>query len=782
MNENTKGLSSDSAKEKLLQFGLNKIPSANKGFLKKIAAWVLSPISLMLLASSILSYILGKLFDFYFISALYLINFAITQWEEHKANTAIASLQKLFTTQVLVNRDGQWQKLNTEFIVPDDIITLHAGNIVPADAIIITTSDATIDQSSLTGESEPIQAKQKTKIFSGTTIQTGELTAKVTATGGSTKFANTLALAEKVKRSSAMEQDILSISKLLGGISIFCVLLLTLILGFRAVSPSEIIITDLSIIIAGVPIALPTVMSLIISLGAGALAKKKVVIRRLSSLEDLANVNLLLSDKTGTLTHHHIEAGKVIPIDQYTEKDVMSLAILSTQENDTNPISVAIQEKAASFKIPYTKPDKIILGDSERKRTTAFGKWGDKDVIVSAGAPQIILKLSNTSLEKTALINQIIDDAGKRGYRTILIAYAENQLEEKDLIVVGVVLLGDKIREDAKTTIASLKDQGIITKMVTGDHLAIASEVGRTLGLEGPAVNRSKILENIKNPHILEQYGVFAEVYPEDKLALVQAMKQNYTVAVTGDGVNDIPAVNAANVGISVKNGVDALRMSADIVLLEDGIAVIKTALDEARKIFARLFFYSVYRISESFRVVITITILGIAYHQYPLEPVQLLLLALLNDIPIVSLAYDRVKVAQHPTKIKTNQRFLLSLLFGSVGVVNSILFFLIFTHYGARWDILKSAFFLKLTVSGHMLIYVAHTPERWWKFLPSRTVIIATLATQGIATILALTGTFIPKLSLGIVIFVWGWAFFWMQISELVKWARERIFEKSLF
>ena len=258
---------------------------------------------------------------------------------------------------------------------------------------------------------------------------------------------------------------------------------------------------------------------------------------------------------------------------------------------------------------------------------------------------------------------------------------------------------------------------------------------------------------------------------PEDKLKLIERAQKDFTVAMAGDGVNDLPAVRRADVGIAVAKAVDALKGTADIVLLAPGIGVMQTALVEARKIFFRLYNYSIYRISESFRLIVTALVFGLIIKGFPLTPVQIILLAFLNDIPIITLAFDRVKRTDRPADLKPRERFTLGTLFGLVGVANSVLlYFFMADVFHVPLAIIQTAFFLKLTVSGHMLIYVAHTKERWWRFLPARSVIAATTLTQVCATALALFGIFVAPISLGLVVFVWLWAFFWMQVSEGMK------------
>ena len=341
------------------------------------------------------------------------------------------------------------------------------------------------------------------------------------------------------------------------------------------------------------------------------------------------------------------------------------------------------------------------------------------------------------------------------------------------MILNGLLFFSDTLEPDAKQTIEFIRNSGIEIKMLTGDNQAIAKRVANALNLKGKIATQQTIEKNFSDlpEKEFDKIGVFAEILPSDKSDLVKLAHKNHIVAVTGDGVNDLPALKTADIGIAVKNAVDALKGAADLTLFTSGISVIKNALIESRKIFARLYTYSIYRISESFRVIITIALLGIIYNTYPLSPLQLILLALLNDIPIISLAFNRVKIARKPSSIKAKARLKLSLLFGTVGTINSFIFFIILNNIiHLNWESIQTLFFLKLTVSGHMLIYIAHTKERWWKFLPSKEVIIATTITQIIGTIFALLGIFMARVSWQWIIFVWIWAFFWSQISELMK------------
>jgi H+-transporting ATPase len=345
----------------------------------------------------------------------------------------------------------------------------------------------------------------------------------------------------------------------------------------------------------------------------------------------------------------------------------------------------------------------------------------------------------------------------------------------------GLISLSDRLRADVPDVLRFLREHGIAVKMLTGDTFEIASDVAKSLGFTGSLLRREVVDDTKQLASVFASAAGFAEMLPKDKLTVVLEAAKQHTVAVTGDGVNDVPAVKAADVGIAVKNAVDALRGTADIVLLSDGLGVIKDAIIEARQIFARLYHYSVFRIAESFRVIVTIAIIGLILGAYPLSPVQLILLALLNDIPVVSIAFDRVRIARAPAAINVRRRFLLSTILGITGVGNSLLMLALATAvWHLPWELIQTVFFLKLVVSGHLMIYLAHTDERWWRFLPSRSVILATLSTQLLATLFAVVGIFAAAISWQLALFVWLWAFVWMQVGEFAKYATQKFGQRQ--
>lgn len=778
------GLSTNEVREKIKKFGLNDVHEKKNSILKKILPPLYSPMSLMLLGAALLSYFAGKTFDVYFILFLYFTNYGLQKWQEFKADKAIELLKEKLSFNVLTLRDGAWIFVNAKELVPGDYVRLGLGTIIPTDGEVVVHNNLTINEAVLTGESMPVEKTKGSKVFSGSYVATGSLEVEVTATGKNTSFGKTIFSIEQSTQKSILEQDMLIVTRFLTMLSIFAAIILSIVLSFKGHSLEDLLTLDLSLIIAGIPIALPAVMTIILSIGAAGLTKKMVVVRRLSALQDLANVNLLLTDKTGTLTKNQIQIVKVISYQpEISTADVVEYSGYGTLNQVPDAINQAIIKKAKeegrSFEgisvlsfVPY---------DSIRKRTTVNISKESKQMLVSLGAPQVISELCRFQTEdfKRTFENDINLAAGD-GYRTLALAIKKDEEQEEGMEIAGLLYLADPIDEKSKETLAFMKKNAIDVKMVTGDNKAIARRVAEELGLTGRVLSQKETGEFYKNEFSQKEsdgIAVFAEIAPKDKYELVNKFKQKYIVASTGDGINDLPALKAANVGIAVPGAVSALKSMADIVLLGEGLSVIQDAILESRKIFVRLYNYSIYRISESFRLIITILILGVLYGFYPLLPIQIILLALLNDLPIISLAFDRVETLSKPAEIKTKERFTLSLLFGSVGTVNSLILFVIMTHFlHLPLEVIQTIFFLKLAISGHALVFVAHTQERWYKFLPSKEVIIATLTTQAIATTLAITGFLMPiKISPMTALLVWFWALLWMQVSEAMKFLQRK-------
>ncbi len=769
------GLSTAAARAYIAAHGYNELPQKRESLVLKLLKRAATPISGMLLVAAGLSFWSGKGFDGSFILVLLVLNIAITVWQEHKADNATEKLNEHLATAAKVLRDGAWGTVPSRELAVGDVIELRSGAVIPADAQVLSANAASANEAALTGESLPKDKRPSDALYSGSYVASGLVVAKVTATGALTNFGKTIGSVDTGSKKSALERQIIRISQLLSALSLVAVMALTWLLLARQAPLSEVLRLDLSLLIAGIPISLPTVMTLIIAFGTLALARQGAVVRRLSALQELADADYLLTDKTGTLTKNKITVDTIETFGGLAEAEALrDAALVAAQDADT-AMNKAVLARAGDVR--GAKVLAYIPGDSTRKRSTLTVMDGAAQLTLTLGAPQVVASLCALSQEERAHFDARVEALAARGYRALALARATGAREER-MFLVALLSLSDELREDAPEVVRFLRDNGVGVAMVTGDNRAIAQEVSGKLGLVGgiltPAQRPTEGWEGL-SPQAFARVAAFAEILPEDKLSLIRSAKRYHTVAANGDGINDLPAVREASVGFAVRNAVDALRAAADIVLISDGIGVMRDAFIEGRRIFARLWAYSVYRISESFRLIATIAILGFLVGTYPLSPLQLILIAILNDIPVISLAGNRVRVANRPSKLKVGEQFSLSLLFGLVGIVNSLLlYFFALDVLHLPLPMVQTLFFLKLTVSGHLLLYVAHTKERWWRYLPSGTVIAATGITQLIATLLAITGFLMPAaVSWQLALLVWAWSFVFMQISEGVKLLR---------
>lgn len=771
------GLTAQEARERRARFGANTLEANTKPLYLRLLFGFLRPIPLLLIAASALSFLSGKPEDGWIIAFLFVTNAGIQAWHERKADAALEALRRRLTIRVRALRDGAWLQVPSTALVPDDCIELVVGSVVPADVEFLETSNLSLNESAITGESLPRERGSGESGYAGSFVVTGRALARVSAIGSRTYFGKALREAKGDKRRSALERDILTISRFLSAISIAAIIGLSVLFWYEQAPLFELLALAISLLIAGIPVALPTVMSIITSVGVLNLAKKHAIVRRMSALEDLANVDLLLSDKTGTLTENRIGIDGTVVFGSYTKARALGLALAAAPDR-SNPMDAALLSLGAHSRVTAAPALSVIPGDSERKRATAIVLDGKTRRAVSLGAPQVIASHATLSQKERALYERTIAEAAAAGKRVLALAISDSE-EEKGMHPVALFLLADGLRPDTLRAIGRLGEEGIAVKMLTGDTYEIAANMAQHLKLPGSVYRREVFDDESSLSRVFEDAAGFAEVLPSDKYRAVLEARKRHTVAVTGDGVNDVPPVSSADVGIAVQGAVDALRESADIALATSGLSVIGDAILEARKIFMRLYHYSVFRISESFRVIITIAVIGFLFKEYPLTPVQLILLALLNDLPVVTIAFDKVKVPRSPAAIQVKRRFLLSTLFGAAGILNSLLVLMLAVYeWHLPWGMIQTLFFLKLVVSGHMLMYVAHTDERWWRFLPNGSMIAAITTTQVLASGMALAGVLTTALPLWLVAFVWVWSFFWMQVSELAKIAVRRLYD----
>jgi H+-transporting ATPase len=529
---------------------------------------------------------------------------------------------------------------------------------------------------------------------------------------------------------------------------------------------------------------MPTVLSVTMAVGARLLAKKEAIVTRLSAIEELAGVDVLCSDKTGTLTQNKLTLGDPFTVDGIAPEKVVLWAALASRAEDKDTIDLAV--------IGGVKDDKELKScqvlhfmpfDPVHKRTEATVKGADgKQFFVAKGAPQVILQMATNAGEvKPAVEKTILEFAG-RGYRSLGVARADEQDKWK---FVGMLPLFDPPREQAKATIASAVQMGVKIKMVTGDQIAIARETSKQLGLGTNILDASSLgdLKKDASPEqakAIEDADGFAQVFPEHKFHIIEVLqKHGHIVGMTGDGVNDAPALKKADCGIAVSGATDAARAAASIVLLASGLSVIIDAIKESRRIFQRMNSYAIYRIAETLRVLFFMTLAILVFNFYPVTAVMIVMIALLNDGAILSIAYDNVHYRDKPEA--WNMRLVLSIstVLGVIGVVAAFgLFYLAERVFHMDRLTVQTLMYLKLSVAGHLTIFLTRTRGPFWSIRPAKTLLIAVLGTQTVATLIAVYGLFMAPLGWKLAGFVWAYALAWALINDRIKLLAYKIFD----
>ncbi len=786
VDEEQRGLTTKEAKEKLEKFGPNSLPENKQPAYIKFLQYFWGPIPWMIEAALILSAIVQDWVDFVIIFLLLIVNAVVGFVEEHQADNAIDSLKKNLALKARVKRDGKWQSISSEEVVPKDLIRLRLGDIIPADAELTGAGNLKVDESALTGESMPAEKKSGDTIYSGAIVKKGEMTAKVTATGTKTYFGKTASLIEGANNVSHFQRAVLKIGNYLIIIAIVLVVLILATSIFRGDNFLEILRFSLVLTIAAIPVAMPTVLSVTMAVGAKLLSKKQAIVRKLSSIEELAGIDILCSDKTGTLTKNELSLGDPFLAEGVTKENIIFYAALASKEEDQDPIDSLVlkslddKSRLSSFQIKDFTPF-----DPSSKRTEALVVDDSGNQFkASKGAPQVILNLSEGGEDFKKEVSQKIDELASKGYRTLGVAKTEEDDKWKFL---GFLPIFDPPREDSKETIQNAKDFGVKVKMVTGDQKAIAKETARQLGLNQNILDAA-IIENDKShkqgmiEEQIENADGFAEVFPEHKYHIVEVLqKHDHIVGMTGDGVNDAPALKKADCGIAVSGATDAARSASDIVLLSSGISVVIDALKESRKIFQRMTSYTIYRITETIRVLIFMTLSILVFNFYPVTAVMIVLLALLNDGAILSIAYDNATPSRKPEKWNMNLVFTVATVLGLVGVVESFgLFYLGDKVFGLSNDFLQTLIYLKLSVAGHLTVFAARTKSFFWTQKPSRKLLLAVIVTQIIATVISAEGILMTPIGWTNSLLIWGYCLVWFLIEDSMKVAVYKMIEET--
>ncbi|MCB9038914.1 MAG: plasma-membrane proton-efflux P-type ATPase [Lewinellaceae bacterium] len=776
------GLSQAEAAKRLAQYGPNEIEEKKTNPFLKFLSYFWGPIPWMIEAAVILSAVDRHWPDFGIILALLLANAIVGFWEERQAGNAIAALKAKLAVKARVKRDGKWATPAARDLVPGDIIRLRLGDIVPADARLLEGDPVEVDQSALTGESLPAERKPGEAVFSGSILRRGEIEALVYATGANTYFGKTAQLVQEAQTVSHFQKAVLKIGNYLIVLAVALVVVIIAVALFRGDPILTTLQFALVLTVAAIPVAMPTVLSVTMAVGARLLAQKKAIVSRLVAIEELAGVDILCADKTGTLTQNKLTLGDPFTVDGIPADQVILDGALASREENNDTIDLAV---LGGLKDRSSLKDYQVIDfqpfDPVHKRTEATVKAKDgKTFKVAKGAPQVILGLSANAGQVQPAVDKAVDEFAARGFRSLGVARAEGDGKWQ---FIGVLPLFDPPREDAEETIKTAKAIGVKIKMVTGDALAIARETAKKLGLGANILDASSLGDAKKKetPAVaesIEQADGFAQVFPEHKFHIVDVLqKRGHIVGMTGDGVNDAPALKKADCGIAVSAATDAARAAASIVLMAPGLSVIIDAIKESRRIFQRMNSYAIYRIAETLRVLLFMTLSILVFNFYPLTAVMIVILALLNDGAILSIAYDNVKYKDQPEAWNMRMVLGIATVLGVIGVVSAFgLFYLGERVFHLDREHIQTLMYLKLSVAGHLTIFLTRTRGPFWSIRPAKILWGAVLGTQIVATLFAVYGVFMTPLGWGWAGFVWAYAVAWFLFNDRVKLLAYRV------
>ena len=780
------GLTGEQARARLERFGPNEIAEQRKNPLLVLLGYFWAPIPWMIEVALILSLVVRHWTDAVIIGVLLVMNGAVAFTEEHQAANAIAALKQRLAASARVLRDGGWRTVPVAELVPGDVIRVRLGDVAPADTRLLGDASLEVDQSALTGESLPVGRGAGDVLYSGAVVVRGEADALVYATGGASFFGRTTALVQTAGAASHFQQAVLRIGRYLIVLALALVTLTLVVSVARGNPVLQMLEFALVVTIASVPVALPAVLSVTMAVGARSLARRQAVVSHLPAVEELGGIDVLCSDKTGTLTQNRLAVATSWAAPGIDSDSLLAAAALASRAEDQDPIDLTVLAAAGSPPVPGGQVvTRFVPFDPVTKRTEAAITGDGGAFKVSKGAPQVIAALCPGD-PAVAQLATVAEEFAGRGYRSLGVARTGPDGAWR---LLGVLALADPPRADSAATIAAARGLGVTVKMVTGDQVPIGREIARQTGLgeqildatflaASPATDGATAPGGAAAAQLAAQVEAadgFAQVFPEHKYKIVRLLQdRGHIVGMTGDGVNDAPALKQADAGIAVAGATDAARAAADVVLLAPGLSVIVDAIRQAREIFARMTSYATYRIAETIRVLLLITLAIVVFNFFPVTPVMIVFLAVLNDAAILSIAYDHVRGSPTPAAWDMRTVLVVATALGVMGVAETFLLFALAGQAaGLSHAVIRTLIYLKLSVSGHLTIFVTRTRGPFWsRPAPAPLLLGAVLGTQLIATLIAVYGLLMTPLGWAWAGVVWVYALFWFLAEDRVKLA----------
>ncbi len=775
--DKAQGLSSNEAQQRLLQYGPNLVEEKQQHPLVLLIKKFWAPVPWMLEITIILQCFLGKMNETLIMTALLIFNAVLSFFQEERANKALQLLKQHLSIKARVLRDGQWQLISALALVPDDIVYLRMGDMIPAD-IRLHEGRLLIDQSILTGEALPIESTVNMTVYTGSLIKRGEATGKVIATGKNTFYGKTAELVKIAKSESHITTLIFTVVKYLVTMDVLLAIAVFIDALISHLPLTDIIPYVLILLVASIPIALPVTFTLATALGAMQLTKRGVLVTHLLAIEDAAMMDVVCCDKTGTITQNKLQVAQLKPFSAYSVDDLLYFAALACDEATQDPIDKAILTAAHARQLMNVHAERIELVpfDPAFKRSEAVYILDHRTIRVVKGAPDAIKQLVFNSSDMSGEIMQM----ASQGCRVLAVAMrVEDKItdDEQSFNFVGLIALNDPPRDDSKTLIQRLKELGLRIIMVTGDSLATAKTIASMVGIG----HKACLPEVLKQTAKTGDFDVFASMFPEDKYRLVQNLqKSNHTVGMTGDGVNDAPALKQAHIGIAVSNATDIAKAAASIVLTQSGLGGILSVVESSRRIYQRMLTYLLNKIIKSFEIAIFLSIGVILTGQFIITPLLIVLLLFTNDFVTMSIATDNVSFSQKP------ERWQISKLMIVGGLIAALMLLLSFSVFYIGRDLfhlplaeLQTLVFVMLVFTGQGNIYLIRERKHFWHSKPGKWLVIASVSDIIIVSLFAIKGIFMvaisPILIIGLLMLIIIYLF-------MIDFLKIRVFEALSF
>jgi H+-transporting ATPase len=746
------------------------MPDTSAHPLRNALAKFWAPVPWLLEASIVLELVLHKYYEATVIAGLLVFNAALAYFQEGRAQATLAALKSRLALNASVERDGAWKTVPAAELVCGDLVKLSLGGVVAAD-VHLTGGSVELDQSMLTGESLPIDAGPGADTFAGALVRRGEATAVVTATGARTKFGRTAELVRTAHVASSQQKAVL---KIVRNLAIFnsVVILAMGVYAYSHVMPwSEIVPLLLTSVLAAIPVALPATFTLAAAIGARALAKQGVLPTRLSAVDEAASIDVLCSDKTGTLTLNALSVTSVRPLPGFDESHVLGLAALASSDGGQDPVDVAIRS-AASHKPASDLPKLVafVPFDSAKKTseaTTTDAKGSAERIIKGAYAAVVALTAPSPTVTAFA------DELEKQGFRVLAVAAGPPAAIQ----IAGLIALSDPPRSDSSSLISELHTLGVATVMVTGDAPVTAAIVARDVGLTGPVCPPGKLPAAIKP----EDFAVFAGVLPEGKYDLVKAyQKGGHTVGMCGDGANDAPALRQAQIGIAVSTATDVAKSAAGVVLTKAGLGGIVTAVKEGRITFQRILTYTLNSVMKKVLQVLLLAVGLVMTGHAVLTPMLMVIIMITGDFLSMSLTTDRVRPSPTPNSWQVGKITIAGVILGACFLAFSTVFLAV-----GKFELhLSIAALQTLSVVGIVFgsqatTYVIRGRQHLWGLRPSVWLVLSSVADVLIISTLAVSGIAMAPLPVAVIACEFAAAIAFGAILDVVKipvFARLRI------